>query len=276
MTVNYAAKYDSKVVERFKLKSLTEAAVNRDYEWSGVDTVNVYTVPTVALQDYTISGAARYGTSTEQATTIQTMKVLKDRGYSITIDKKTIQDTPLATLAGKTLAIQTDEVIIPEIDVYRLAAMSAAAITNLATQTLAITKSNAYLAILAAQEWFGNKKVPLAGKICFCTYSFYSFLKQDPSFLMASEIAVEKRINGQMGECDGIKIVPVPSTYMPATVAFIIAHPSATVAVKKLEDYKTHDNPPGISGALLEGRVRYDAFVLTTKVDGIYSHKISV
>ena len=276
MAVNYASKYDSKIVERFKLKSLTEAAVNRDYDWSGVNTVNVYTVPITALVDYTISGLARYGTPTEQSTTIQTMVVAKDRAYAITIDKKTLQDTPLATLAGKTLAIQTDEVIIPEVDVYRLAAMSAAAITNLGTATLAITASNAYSSFLAGTEFLGNKKVPLNGRICFCTYAFYSFIKQDPSFMLASDVAENLKINGMVGMVDGVKIVPVPSTYMPLTVAFIIAHPSATCAVKKLEDYKTHDNPPGINGALLEGRIRYDAFVLTTKVDGLYSHKISI
>lgn len=274
MAVNYAAKYDGKIVERFKLKSLTESAVNRDYEWSGVNTVNVYTVPTTALVDYTISGLARYGTPTEQSTTIQTMVVAKDRAYAITIDKKTMQDTPLATLAGKTLAIQTDEVIIPEVDVYRLAAMSAAAITNLATATVAITASNAYANFLKATEWFGNKKIPLNGRIAFVSYSFYSFIKQDPSFMLASDVAENMKINGMVGMVDGVKIVTVPSTYLPAGVAFIMCHPSATVAVKKLEDYKTHDNPPGINGALLEGRIRYDAFVLDTKKDALYSHKI--
>ena len=274
MAVNYAAKYDGKIVERFKLKSLTEAAVNRDYEWSGVNTVNVYTVPTTALVDYTISGASRYGTPTEQSTTIQTMTVAKDRSYSITIDKKTLQDTPLATLAGKTLAIQTDEVIIPEVDVYRLAAMSAAAITNLATATVAITASNAYSQFLKATEWFGNKKIPLNGRIAFVSYAFYSFLKLDPAFMLASDVAENMKINGMVGMVDGVKIVAVPSTYLPTSVAFIMCHPSATVAVKKLEDYKTHDNPPGINGALLEGRIRYDAFVLDTKKDALYSHKI--
>jgi len=274
MAVNYAAKYDGKIVERFKLKSLTEAAVNRDYEWSGVNTVNVYTVPTTALVDYTLTGSARYGASTEQSTTIQTMVVAKDRAYSITIDKKTMQDTPLATLAGKTLAIQTDEVIIPEVDVYRLAAMSAAAITNLATATVAITASNAYSQFLKATEWFGNKKIPLNGRIAFVSYAFYSFLKLDPAFMLASDVAENMKINGMVGMVDGVKIVAVPSTYLPANVAFIMCHPSATVAVKKLEDYKTHDNPPGINGALLEGRIRYDAFVLDTKKDALYSHKI--
>jgi len=274
MAVNYAAKYDGKIVERFKLKSLTEAAVNRDYEWSGVNTVNVYTVPTTALVDYTLTGSARYGASTEQSTTIQTMVVAKDRAYSITIDKKTMQDTPLATLAGKTLAIQTDEVIIPEVDVYRLAAMSAAAITNLATATVAITASNAYSQFLKATEWFGNKKIPLNGRIAFVSYAFYSFLKLDPAFMLASDVAENMKINGMVGMVDGVKIVAVPSTYLPTSVAFIMCHPSATVAVKKLEDYKTHDNPPGINGALLEGRIRYDAFVLDTKKDALYSHKI--
>ena len=274
MAVNYAAKYDSKIQERFKLKALTESAVNRDYEWSGVDTVNVYTVPTVALQDYTISGASRYGTTTEQSTTIQTMKVMKDRSYSITIDKKTIQDTPLATLAGKTLAIQTDEVIIPEVDVYRLALMASTAITNLATATVAVTASNAYSMLLNATEWLGNKKIPLNGRICFCTYAYYKFLKLDPMFVKNSDLGQGIAINGQIGEVDGVKIVPVPSTYMPLNVAFIVCHPSATCAVKKLEDYKTHDNPPGINGALLEGRIRYDAFILDTKKDGLWSHKI--
>ena len=53
MAINYASKYAKKVAERFNLKSLTQAAVNRDYEWAGVDTINVYSIPTVALTDYT-------------------------------------------------------------------------------------------------------------------------------------------------------------------------------------------------------------------------------
>ena len=46
MAVNLAEKYDKKVVERFKLKSLTEAFINRDYDWTGVETVKVYSIPT--------------------------------------------------------------------------------------------------------------------------------------------------------------------------------------------------------------------------------------
>ena len=88
------------------------------------------------------------------------------------------------------------------------------------------------------------------GVLAFCTYAFYSFLKKDSSFVLASEVAMNQRINGMMIMVDGVKIVPVPSSYMPATVAFVLFHPTVTVGVKKLEDYKIHDNPPGISGRL--------------------------
>ena len=114
MAVNYASKYEKKIDERFKLKSLTEAGVNKDYTWVGVNSINVYSIPTVPLNDYTLTGTNRYGAPTELDTTIQTLTVTKDRSFSITIDKKTMQDTPLEELAGKALAMETDELIIPK------------------------------------------------------------------------------------------------------------------------------------------------------------------
>lgn len=275
MAITYASKASSKVDDRFKLKSFTEAAINKDYEWSGVNTVNVYSLPTTALSDYTLTGTSRYGTPVEQQTEVQTMVVTKDRSFAITVDKKTMQDTPIATIAGKVLANQTDEVIIPEVDAYRLAAMATAAVANSAVDTAAITASNAYSALLAGNEKMGNAKVPAQGRIMFCTYSYYNFLKQDAAFIKNSDLGQKMIINGQVGEADGVKIVPVPSSYLPANTAFIMCHPCATVGVTKLEDYTTHNNPPGVSGALIEGRERYDAFVLNNKVDALYTHKIA-
>lgn len=273
MAINYAAKYSGKVAERFKLKSLTEVGINKDYEWSGVSTINVYSIPTIALSDYSLTGSARYGTPSELQNTIQTMTVSKDRAFAITIDQKSIDDTNGAMVAGKALARQVDEVIIPEIDAYRLAAMATAATSNSAVGTDTVSADNAYAVLLAASEWLGNKKVPVNGRVAWVSYAFYSFIKQDPAFMLASDMAKDEVNNGVVGMVDGIKIIPVPSSYLPEGVTFIVAHPSATVAADKLQDYKTHDNPPGINGVLLEGRVRYDAFVVTAKKDGVYIHK---
>lgn len=62
----------------------------------------------------------------------------------------------------------------------------------------------------------------------------------------------------------------IPANRLPADFGFMVAHPVATVAPVKLEDYTIHDNPPGISGSLVEGRIVYDAFVLDNKVKAIY------
>jgi N4-gp56 family major capsid protein len=275
MAVNLASKYSSNVDERFKLSSFTESVINQNYDWDGVNSVTVYSVSTAPMGNYTTTGNSRYGTAAELDNTTQTMVLSRDRSFTFTIDRKNNQDTQMVMEAGKALARQIDEVITPEIDVYRLAAMSAAGIAAGNTATAAITSANAYSKFLDAGAALDEDKVPAAGRVAFVTPTFYNFIKLDPTFTKATEIAQNMLIKGQVGEIDGVKIVKVPSTYLPANTAFLITHQIATVAPKKLQDYKTHDNPPGINGWLVEGRLRYDAFVLNNKANAIYVHKIA-
>ena len=276
MVVNLASKYEKQVDERFKLKSFTESAVNREYDWNGVNSINVYSIPTVAMGNYTKTGLSRYGTAAELDNTVQAMALTRDRSFTFTIDRGNHQDTQMVMQAGKALARQVDEVIVPEVDTYRLAAMSASAIASGNTATAATTASNAYAQFLKAGETLDDKKVPGVGRIAFVTPAFYSFIKQDPTFVKASEIGQKMLVTGQIGEVDGVKIVKVPTSYFPANHAFILVHPSAVVAAEKLQDFKTHDNPPGINGWLVEGRKRYDAFVLENKKNGLYAHKTAI
>lgn len=273
MAVNLASKYAQKVDERFKLKSLTEAGINRDYDWSGVKTVTVYSIPTSAMTDYTRTGTNRYGTPEELGNTKQDMTLSKDRSFTFTIDRGNYEESMMTMQAGKALARQIDEVIVPEIDSYRLSVIAAAATTAGGVATAAVDKTNAYAKFLAATEYMANNKVPLTNRIAWVTPSFYSLIKQDSTFIKASDLSQKMLVNGQVGEIDGVKIIVAPSTYFPANTAFIVAHPAATVAADKLQDYKIHDNPPGINGWLVEGRVIYDAFVLSQKVGAVYIHK---
>jgi N4-gp56 family major capsid protein len=275
MAVNLASKYSAKIDERFKLQSFTEAVVNNNYDWDGVNSVTVYSVATAPMNNYTTTGTSRYGTAAELDNTTQTMVLTRDRSFTFSIDRKNYQDTQMVMEAGKSLRRQVDEVITPEIDIYRLGVMSAAGIAAGNTATAAITSSNAYSKFLDAGAALDEDKVPTVGRVAFVTPAFYNFIKLDPSFIKSTEIAQNMLIKGQVGELDGVKIVKVPSTYLPANTGFLITHQIATVAPKKLEDYKTHDNPPGINGWLVEGRMRYDAFVLNNKANAIYVHKIA-
>ena len=85
-------------------------------------------------------------------------------------------------------------------------------------------------------------------------------------------MATKLSYKGVVGEIDGVPVIKVPSSYLPVNCEFIIAHPSTTINPKKLTDYKIHRDPPGINGNLVEGRVRYDTFVLEGKKDGIFAH----
>ena len=82
----------------------------------------------------------------------------------------------------------------------------------------------------------------------------------------------EMLIKGIMGEVDGVKIVRVPASRLPEGCSFILTHPIAACAPKQLNEYKIHDNPPGINGWLVEGRIVFDAFVLNNKADAIFYH----
>ena len=89
MAINYASKYAQKIDEKFARESMTSAAVNNDYDFVGVKTVNVYSVPTAVMNDYSVSGTSRYGTPQEIENTVQEMTMTRDRSFTFTIDRGT-------------------------------------------------------------------------------------------------------------------------------------------------------------------------------------------
>ena len=269
MAVNYAAKYSQQVDERFKLGALTSSLVNYAFEWLGVSTVKVYSMPTAAMGDYTTEGASRYGTPEELGNEVQEMTLAKDRAFTFTIDKKSEDDTMGTMEAGAALRRQIDEVVIPEIDTYRIAKLVTGADAGNIVKDTAVTKANAYEKFLAVQEILDNKKVPTGGRICICTPGYYNMLKLDEAFTKKGDMATQIAINGLVGEVDGVYFVKAPKSYFPEKVHFIITNPIVMPSPIKLAEYKIHDDAPGISGYLVEGRVRYDAFVLNKKKDAI-------
>lgn len=271
MAINYAEKFSSKIDERFTQASLTNAVLNTDYDFVGVNAVNVYSIQTVALGDYEMSGTDRYGTPSEIQDTVQTMTLTQDKAFTFTIDKRNNEDSEGAKNAGRALRRQIDEVVIPTIDKYRFAAMVDGA--GQTTTAAEVTKDNAYSVFLDAQGKLFDALVPMSGRTAYVSAAFYKAIKQDPSFIHASDVAQNLLINGSVGMVDGVNIVPVPTSYLPTNVVLIIVHNSAMVSPVKLSEYKTHDNPPGINGVLVEGRVYYDAFVLNNKKNAIVVHK---
>lgn len=270
--INLAQKYARKVDERFHRESQAMLALNNDYRFTGADTVKIYSIPTVPMKDYSRTGTNRYGTVTDLTRNVQTMTVTRDRAFTFIIDRGDKVQSQMVSDAGRALSRQIREVCVPEYDTYVFAKLAAAATERGAYCTDAITGANAYEAFLNAQEYLGNRNVPDQGRVCFCSYRFANLLRQDTAFMKYGDMSQEMLVKGVLGEVDGVKIVKVPSGRLPAGCAFLLTHPCAAMAPKQLEEYKTHDNPPGYSGWLVEGRIIYDCFVLAEKADAIYYH----
>lgn len=269
---NLATRYAKQVDERFHRESQAMLALNNDYKFTGAQTVAVYSLPVVAMNDYQRSGTQRYGNANDLGTSVQTLTVGRDRSFTFIIDKGDKIQSEMVSDAGKALARQLREVCIPEFDTYVFKTLAAAATERGAFSTTEATKDNAYELFLAAMEYLGNHNVPDKGRVCFCSYRFANLLKQDSAFMKLGDKSQQMLEQGVIGEVDGCKIVKVPASRLPAGAAFLITHAIAATAPKQLSDYKIHDNPPGISGSLVEGRMLYDCFVLKEKADAIFYH----
>ena len=95
-------------------------------------------------------------------------------------------------------------------------------------------------------------------------------MKRSKDIIMETDIAEDMRLRGVISNIDGAAVIKVPAVRLPENFGFMLAHPCACVAPTKLEDYKIHADPPGISGSLVEGRICYDAFLLDNKLKAIY------
>lgn len=160
MAQNYASKFAKSVDERFYRESQAMLALNNDYDFSGVKTVKVYSIPVVAMNDYTRSGTNRYGTPEDLGTEVQELTVNKDRSWTFVIDRGDYTQSMMVTKASQALARQTREVVVPEFDAHVFNTIAKAAFDNGNTSATAATKSNAYELFLNAQETLGNKNVP--------------------------------------------------------------------------------------------------------------------
>lgn len=265
MAINLAEKYSSKIDEVMRAGALSAPGVNNDVDFVGAQTVKIYSMGVAPLNDYNPNGGMqRYGSPIELQDTIQEMTMTQQKSFSFTIDKTYSVDTPEGVRnAGKALQRQIEQVIVPEIDRYRFTTLAEKSKNKTYTE---LTKSNAYETFLKANTAITDAEVPESGRIAFCSSTFIELLKLDSNYTKAGDLAQDRIVfKGMVGECDGVAIIRVPGHRLPAGVSFIITHPIAAPAPVKIQDYKIHQDPPGLAGNLVEGLIYHDCFVFENK-----------
>ena len=181
--------------------------------------------------------------------------------------------------------------VVPEIDAYRFAKISANAGTTV-TATLSGSDNIADL-IQTGEATLDDKEVPYEGRILFVNPYIYAYLKQDITRYTQNG---DPDVNGEVEMYDGMRVIRVPSgrfntqvtLAQPTTnssaggysatgvdINFLIVHPSAVMQVIK------HQIPRLFSPEVnqeadawkLNYRVVHDLWVLQNKTYGIYLHK---
>lgn len=259
------------VDEQFKAESKKSLVTNDDFDWTGAHTIKVYKVSTSKMNDYQRTGKAdgsRYGEIDNLDAVTEEMTLKKDRSFTFTVDKLDEDETGRALQAASALARQVREVVIPEVDSYVYMVMAENA--GVKPEPVQLTANNIYDEITNATESMDDNEVLEEGRQLIVTPRTYRLMKKSPDIVLNTDIGEDLRIRGVVANIDGMNVVKVPSKRLPQNFGFMVCHPVATVAPTKLEDYKVHKDPPGISGSLVEGRVCYDAFVLDNKVNAIY------
>lgn len=286
MAVELATQFQPYVDEIFTTESKKSLLTNDDFEWTGARTIKLYKISTGQMNDYdrpgenmgkVVMGAgeeqtvmlSRYGTIESLDATTEELTVNKDRSFTFAIDKLDADETKQQLSGASALARQQREVVIPEVDTYVYNVMTANAGTK--PSAVKLTADNIYDQITAATEALDDAEVPEDGKRCLVvTPAVLRIMKKCSDITLNSDIGAELRLKGVVAELDGLNVVKVPKSRLPENFGFMVAHPCATVAPTKLEEYKLHSSPPFISGDLVEGRIVYDAFVLDNKKMAIY------
>ena len=271
MAVNLAQKYSDKLDQAFSHGSYTDDFVNKNYDFDGVKTVNVYTATTVALKDYDRTATGdRYGGNNELQDVLTPYTLTKDRTFKLTIDDGNAKQQVMAKRAGAIMKAQLQEQVAPEIDKYRIAVAATGA--NAVNQKITATAGKAYLDVLKMSEFLDETQAPIAGRVLYVTPKFYTMIKDNIVTTTHGSEYISKLIGrGFVGELDGVPVVKVPTSYMPTKTYAVMWHKDAILGAKQIMKTRIIPDSELVDGTVLTGRFLYDAFVLNGKKNAVAS-----
>ena len=269
MAINLASKYSDEIASTFSGGSFIKGKTATTFDLTGVKTLKVYTPVTVDEVDYVREGASRYGAPVEMQDTVQELTMTQDKAFTLTIDKGNNLDQNLVKRAADMLRLQLKEKSAPAADKYAFKRFAHMAGTIV--QSGKPTKSNIISLIGEGMQVLDDGLVPPDGRYLYISSEMHKLICLSDEFTAIDPLGAKSVSKGICGEVLGMEVVRVPESYMPKNCWMLIAHKDAVLMPYKIADAKVHEDPVGVSGALIEGRHYYDAFVLGAKCAGVYA-----
>lgn len=261
MAINLHEKYSDKIKQVYTHNSFVEGRTNQEYSFVGVKTVKIPNLITQDLNDYQRTGTNRYGTPNELQDAMQELSVTQDKSFAITIDKGNNVEQQMMKQAGRVMEAEMREKVTPTTDKYAFAQYAANAGHTIAYDA-AVAKSNIISKLLDIEVYFEDNFVPTDRRYVFVKNTHIAAIKLAQEFEKSDSVIDKLIIHGIVGKIGTLNIVGVPAAYMPTNVEHIAFQSNSVMLPFKIKDSRIHQDPPGLSGHLLEGRFMYDAFVI--------------
>lgn len=273
----------------YKRESLTTRldAAPGEVDFVGADTCKVYKLTMDGLGNY--SRANGYPTG-EVNGSWETLQLTKDRGVNLGVDRfdnEESKNMAFGRLAGEFMRTQ----VVPELDAYRFAKMSAA--QTLVKADITVGTTDCVGLIDAAEQQMQEDEVPEEGRILYVSPKMYAGIKAKVTRYLANENGVNReieifnkmpvivvpqsRFNTAVTLNDGSSSFGFAPTAGGYKINFQIVHPSAVKNVVKAAIPKVFspDENQTADKWLFQYRLYHDCFLWDNKKKGIYTHTAS-
>jgi len=273
--INYAASHLAVLDEEFNLPSKTSEIVNKGdvkLNFEGRNAVTIYSVDDVAEVDYVSHGVNRFGTMNEISTSTQTFTLSQDKGATWSIDRRTNEDQMNLLDANESIARQVRNVAVPATDIYRLAVLHAYAVANSQVTTNGLSTADAFEDFLVQTALLTDALVPEEGRVVYMTETTYNMLRLSTTFTKACDDSYKNLQTGVRTMVNGVKVIVVPTSYLPANTGFLFTHEKTMVSPTKFQMARVLTEVQGIDGSVCEYRRYYDAFIPSKKGVSVRAH----
>ena len=267
MAVNLMTKYSGKLVKALEYASVLSGKTSTDFDWNGVKGIYLTSVKTVPLTDYNRATTGnRFGGQNEVQDEQQYLELQKDRSVALTIDKGNYQEGMLLKKAGAVIADELNEQVKPELEAFALDQWAVNA-----GQYLTITDDDDGLLIvrdiMKIEAAFKNARIPNNERYAAVDANLMPYIRT--SLTSCDGITDKMAMRGLVGRIGTINIIEVPHGDMPTNCWILAWQKKSVLDPKTISDADLHEKPENLSGALINMRYRYGAFVVGKYAMGV-------
>lgn len=282
MALNYVTKYGSMLDQRINQGLVSSALGAADASLvAGTQTVKLQTISTTGFKPHTRGKGFNEGTLDNS---VQTLTLTQDRDIEFFVDTQDVDETNMALSIANISQVFFDEHATPEIDAYRFSTLAAAAGT---TQSVAITKANAYSQIKAAIKPL--RKYGAQNIVAFVSSDVMDALEQSSEFTrnITNQNVGMTTLESRVTSVDGVQLIEVwdgsrfqtkydfSEGYVPTSdslgIGVLAVAKQAVLPIVKesaIFMFAPGEHTQG-DGYLYQNRLYHDIFILDQKKDGV-------